>query len=877
MSEKIMSGTEIVDTVDALEKKIDEVRKAQQIFSTYTQEQVDKIFTAAAIAANQARIPLAKMAVEETGMGIVEDKVIKNHYASEYIYNAYRDTKTCGVIEEDSAYGTKKIAEPIGVVAAVIPTTNPTSTAIFKSLICLKTRNAIIISPHPRAKKSTIAAAKVVLDAAVKAGAPKGIIGWIDIPSLELTDTLMKEADIILATGGPGMVKAAYSSGKPALGVGAGNTPAIIDETADVVLAVNSIIHSKTFDNGMICASEQSVIVDKKVYKAVKDEFIARGCHFLTKTELDKVRKTILINGSLNAKIVGQSAYTIAKLAGVDVSRETKILIGEVASVDLSEEFAHEKLSPVLAMYKSDDFNDAIDKASHLIADGGYGHTSSIYINSETEKEKLDIFEETMKTCRILINTPSSQGGIGDLYNFKLTPSLTLGCGSWGGNSVSENVGVKHLLNIKTVAERRENMLWFRAPEKVYFKKGCLPVALNELKTVLGKKKAFIVTDQFLYKNGYTKCITDKLDELGIVYTVFYDVAPDPTLACAKEGAKAMKLFEPDCIIAVGGGSAMDAGKIMWVMYEHPEVDFLDMAMRFMDIRKRIYTFPKMGEKAYFIAIPTSSGTGSEVTPFAVITDEESGIKYPLADYELLPKMAIVDADMMMNQPKGLTSASGIDALTHALEAYASIMATDYTDGLALKAMKNIFEYLPAAYENGPHDAKAREQMATASTMAGMAFANAFLGVCHSMAHKLGAYHHLPHGIANALLITDVMRFNAAEVPAKMGTFSQYQYPHCKERYVECADFLHIKGKNDDEKFENLIAAIEELKEKVGIKKTIKDYGVDEKEFLRTLDEMTEMAFDDQCTGANPRYPLMKEIKAMYLKAYYGKPVEIDE
>ncbi len=877
MSEKIMSGTEIVDTVDALEKKIDEVRKAQQIFSTYTQEQVDKIFTAAAIAANQARIPLAKMAVEETGMGIVEDKVIKNHYASEYIYNAYRDTKTCGVIEEDSAYGTKKIAEPIGVVAAVIPTTNPTSTAIFKSLICLKTRNAIIISPHPRAKKSTIAAAKVVLDAAVKAGAPKGIIGWIDIPSLELTDTLMKEADIILATGGPGMVKAAYSSGKPALGVGAGNTPAIIDETADVVLAVNSIIHSKTFDNGMICASEQSVIVDKKVYKAVKDEFIARGCHFLTKTELDKVRKTILINGSLNAKIVGQSAYTIAKLAGVDVSREAKILIGEVASVDLSEEFAHEKLSPVLAMYKSDDFNDAIDKASHLIADGGYGHTSSIYINSETEKEKLDIFEETMKTCRILINTPSSQGGIGDLYNFKLTPSLTLGCGSWGGNSVSENVGVKHLLNIKTVAERRENMLWFRAPEKVYFKKGCLPVALNELKTVLGKKKAFIVTDQFLYKNGYTKCITDKLDELGIVYTVFYDVAPDPTLACAKEGAKAMKLFEPDCIIAVGGGSSMDAGKIMWVMYEHPEVDFMDMAMRFMDIRKRIYTFPKMGEKAYFIAIPTSSGTGSEVTPFAVITDEESGIKYPLADYELLPKMAIVDADMMMNQPKGLTSASGIDALTHALEAYASIMATDYTDGLALKAMKNIFEYLPAAYENGPHDAKAREQMATASTMAGMAFANAFLGVCHSMAHKLGAYHHLPHGIANALLITDVMRFNAAEVPAKMGTFSQYQYPHCKERYVECADFLHIKGKNDDEKFENLIAAIEELKEKVGIKKTIKDYGVDEKEFLRTLDEMTEMAFDDQCTGANPRYPLMKEIKAMYLKAYYGKPVEIDE
>ena len=877
MSKKETNVPGIIDNVEALVAKMEAMREAQKVFATFTQEQVDKIFFEAAVAANTQRIPLAKMAVEETGMGIVEDKVIKNHYAAEYIYNAYKDTKTCGVIEEDKAYGIKKIAEPIGLIAAVIPTTNPTSTAIFKTLIALKTRNAIIISPHPRAKNATIAAAKVVLEAAVKAGAPEGIIGWIDVPSLELTNEVMKSADIILATGGPGMVKAAYSSGKPALGVGAGNTPAIIDETADVVLAVNSIIHSKTFDNGMICASEQSVIVDKKVYKAVKDEFIARGCHFLTKTELDKVRKTILINGSLNAKIVGQSAYTIAKLAGVDVSRETKILIGEVASVDLSEEFAHEKLSPVLAMYKSDDFNDAIDKASHLIADGGYGHTSSIYINSETEKEKLDIFEETMKTCRILINTPSSQGGIGDLYNFKLTPSLTLGCGSWGGNSVSENVGVKHLLNIKTVAERRENMLWFRAPEKVYFKKGCLPVALNELKTVLGKKKAFIVTDQFLYKNGYTKCITDKLDELGIVYTVFYDVAPDPTLACAKEGAKAMKLFEPDCIIAVGGGSAMDAGKIMWVMYEHPEVDFMDMAMRFMDIRKRIYTFPKMGEKAYFIAIPTSSGTGSEVTPFAVITDEESGIKYPLADYELLPKMAIVDADMMMNQPKGLTSASGIDALTHALEAYASIMATDYTDGLALKAMKNIFEYLPAAYENGPHDAKAREQMATASTMAGMAFANAFLGVCHSMAHKLGAYHHLPHGIANALLITDVMRFNAAEVPAKMGTFSQYQYPHCKERYVECADFLHIKGKNDDEKFENLIAAIEELKEKVGIKKTIKDYGVDEKEFLRTLDEMTEMAFDDQCTGANPRYPLMKEIKAMYLKAYYGKPVEIDE
>jgi acetaldehyde dehydrogenase/alcohol dehydrogenase len=870
MSEKNTEIT-VIDSVEALEQRIKEVREAQRIFSTYSQEQVDKIFQAAALAANKARISLAKQAVAETGMGIVEDKVIKNHYASEYIYNAYKDTKTCGVIEEDTAFGTKRIAEPIGVVAAVIPTTNPTSTAIFKTLICLKTRNGIIISPHPRAKGSTIAAAKVVLDAAVAAGAPKGIIGWIDVPSLEMTNTLMKEADIILATGGPGMVKSAYSSGKPALGVGAGNTPAIIDSTADVTLAVNSIIHSKTFDNGMICASEQSVIVDSSIYQKVKDEFAARGCHFLANDELDKVRKTIIINGSLNAKIVGQSAYKIAQLAGVTVPESTKILIGEVTSVDLSEEFAHEKLSPVLAMYKSKDFNDAVEKAERLIADGGYGHTSSLYINAATEKEKIGIFSEAMKTCRILINTPSSQGGIGDLYNFKLAPSLTLGCGSWGGNSVSENVGVKHLLNIKTVAERRENMLWFRVPEKVYFKKGCLPVALNELKTVLGKKKVFIVTDQFLFKNGYTKCVTDKLDELGIVHTTFYDVAPDPTLACAKAGAEQMRLFEPDCIIAIGGGSAMDAGKIMWVMYEHPEVDFMDMAMRFMDIRKRIYTFPKMGEKAYFIAVPTSSGTGSEVTPFAVITDEQSGIKYPLADYELLPKMAIVDADMMMDQPKGLTSASGIDALTHALEAYASIMATDYTDGLALKAIKNIFQYLPSAYENGANDAKAREQMAAASTMAGMAFANAFLGVCHSMAHKLGSFHHLPHGVANALLITDVMRFNAADVPTKMGTFSQYAYPHCKERYVECANFINIPGKNDDEKFENFIKAIEELKEKVGIKKTIKDYGVDEKYFLDTLDDMVEQAFDDQCTGANPRYPLMSEIKEMYLKAYYGK------
>ena len=862
--------TPVIDNVDALLAKMKAMKKAQEVFSTYSQEQVDKIFFEAAVAANKMRIPLAKMAVEETGMGIVEDKVIKNHYASEYIYNAYRNSKTCGVIEEDTAFGIKKIAEPIGLIAAVIPTTNPTSTAIFKTLISLKTRNAIIISPHPRAKESTIAAAKVVLEAAVKAGAPEGIIGWIDVPSLELTNEVMKNADIILATGGPGMVKAAYSSGKPALGVGAGNTPVIIDDTADVTLAVNSIIHSKTFDNGMICASEQSVTVVGDIYDDVKSEFARRGCYFLKGDELDKVRKTIIINGALNAKIVGQSAYTIAKLSGVEVPESTKILIGEVESVDISEEFAHEKLSPVLAMYRAADFDEAIEKAKQLVADGGYGHTSSLYINT-AEKEKMAKHAEAMKTCRILVNTPSSHGGIGDLYNFKLTPSLTLGCGSWGGNSVSENVGIKHLLNIKTVAERRENMLWFRAPEKVYFKKGCLPVALDELGTVMNKKKAFIVTDSFLYKNGYTKPITDKLDELGIVYTCFYDVAPDPNLACAKAGAEAMKSFEPDVIIALGGGSAMDAGKIMWVLYEHPEADFLDMAMRLQDIRKRIYTFPKMGEKAYFVAVPTSSGTGSEVTPFAVITDEKTGTKYPLADYELLPNMAIIDADNMKDQPKGLTSASGIDALTHALEAYASVMATDYTDGLALKAMKLIFKYLPSAYENGGKDMKAREEMANASTLAGMAFANAFLGVCHSMAHKLGAFHHLPHGVANALLITEVMRYNANPVPPKMGTFPQYEYPHTLERYVECANFCGIVGKTDEDTLDKFIDAIEELKSKVGIKKTIKDYGVDEKYFLDTLDDMVEQAFDDQCTGANPRYPLMKEIKEMYLKAYYGK------
>lgn len=868
--EFLMSEYECVDSVETLAKTLEKVKNAQKEFSKYSQEQVDKIFQAAAIAANEARIPLAKMAVEETGMGIVEDKVIKNHYAAEYIYNKYKNEKTCGVIYQDDSYGIKQIAEPVGIVAAVIPTTNPTSTAIFKTLIALKTRNGIIISPHPRAKKSTIEAAKTVLEAAVKAGAPEDIIAWIDVPSLELTNMLMQSADIILATGGPGMVKSAYSSGKPALGVGAGNTPAVIDESANVILAVNSIIHSKTFDNGMICASEQSVIVSDKIYDKVKDEFVKRGCYILNPEETEKVRKTIIINGALNAKIVGQKAHTIAELAGVSVPENTKILIGEVESVDLSEEFAHEKLSPVLAMYKSSSFDDALEKAYRLIEDGGLGHTSSLYVNSVTEKEKIEKFYSKMKTCRVLVNTPSSQGGIGDLYNFKLAPSLTLGCGTWGGNSVSENVGIKHLLNIKTVAERRENMLWFRAPEKVYMKRGCLPVALEELKNVMNKKRVFIVTDTFLYENGYTKVVTDKLDEMGIVHETFFNVAPDPTLACAKEGAKLIDAFKPDCIIAIGGGSAMDAAKIMWVLYEHPEVDFLDMAMRFMDIRKRVYTFPKMGEKAYFIAVPTSAGTGSEVTPFAVITDETTGQKYPLADYELLPKMAIVDADMMMNAPKGLTSASGIDALVHSIEAYVSMMATEFTDGLAIEAIKTIFEYLPRAYEEGANDPIAREKMANAATMAGMAFANAFLGICHSMGHKLGAYHHLPHGVTVGLVLDEVMRFNAEEVPTKMGTFPQYEYPHALRRYAEIADSLNLGGNTDQEKLERLINKIDELKERVGFKKTIKDYGISEEDFLSTLDEMSEKAFDDQCTGANPRYPLISEIKEIYLKTYYG-------
>ena len=860
----------IVDNIDNLSIKMKELKEAQREFATYSQEQVDKIFYEVAMAANKARFELAKMAVEETGMGVLEDKVIKNHYAAEYIYNAYKDTKTCGVIEEDDIFGIKKIAEPIGVIAAVIPTTNPTSTAIFKILLALKTRNAIIISPHPRAKNCTNYTAKFLLEAAVKAGAPKNIIGWIDVPSLELTNEVMHEADIILATGGPGMVKSAYSSGKPAIGVGAGNTPVIIDETADIKMAVNSIIHSKTFDNGMICASEQSVTVMESIYNEVKKEFAYRGCYFLKKDELDKVRKTIIIGGSLNAKIVGQPAYKIAEMAGVSVPENTKILIGEVESVDISEEFAHEKLSPVLAMYKAKTFNEAVAKAERLVADGGYGHTSGIYIDVN-EKEKLNIHQNAMKTCRILVNTPASHGGLGDLYNFKLTPSLTLGCGSWGGNSVSENVGVKHLINIKTVAQRRENMLWLRTPEKVYFKRGCLPVALDELGNVMHKKRAFIVTDTFLYKNGYTDVITNKLDEMGIRYSCFFDVTPDPTLQCAREGVKAMTAFEPDVIIALGGGSAMDAAKIMWVMYEHPEVNFEDMAMDFMDIRKRVYKFPKMGEKAYFVAIPTSSGTGSEVTPFAIITDKDTGIKWPIADYEILPNMAIVDVNNMMDQPKGLTAASGIDVLTHALEAYVSIMATDYTDGLALRAMKLVFDYLPSAYENGSADPIAREKMADASCLAGMAFANAFLGVNHSMAHKLGAFHHIAHGLANAVILTRVMRYNASDVPTKMGTFPQYEYPKAKARYVEAAKYCGVTGKNDDEIFENFIKKIEELKKLIGVKETIALYGVEEKYFLDTLDEMSEQAFNDQCTAANPRYPLISEIKELYLDAYYGR------
>jgi len=859
-----------VTNIEELMLKVQEVREAQKKFSKFSQEQVDEIFRQAAMAANNSRISLAKMAVEETGMGIVEDKVIKNHFASEYIYNNYKDEKTCGVIERDKSFGIEKIAEPIGVVAAIVPTTNPTSTAIFKALISLKTRNGIIFSPHPRAKNSTIAAAKIVLDAAVAAGAPENIIGWIDEPSVELSNAVMKSCDIILATGGPGMVRAAYSSGKPAIGVGAGNTPAIIDETAHIKMAVNSILLSKTFDNGVICASEQSVIVMDSVYEEVKEEFLTRGAYILNEEEKEKVRQIILINGSVNAKIVGQSAYKIAEIAGLKISKDAKVLIGEVDSAELDEPFSHEKLSPILAMYKATCFDEAVKKASRLIELGGFGHTSVLYTDQVKCRDRVEKFGAAMKTGRTIINMPSSQGAIGDLYNFKLAPSLTLGCGSWGGNSVSENVGVKHLLNIKTVAERRENMLWFRVPEKVYFKFGCLPVALKELKD-MGKKKAFIVTDKILFDLGYVDIITKVLEESNIEFKVFSDVLPDPTLATAKKGAEEMKSFQPDTIIALGGGSPMDAAKIMWVMYEHPEVRFEDLAMRFMDIRKRVFTFPKMGEKSMMIAIPTSAGTGSEVTPFAVITDEKTGIKYPLADYELTPDMAIVDAELMMNMPRGLTAASGIDALTHAIEAYVSVLASEYTNGLALESIRLIFKYLPDAYNNGTTDVKAREKMAHASCMAGMAFANAFLGVCHSMAHKLGSVHHVPHGVANALLINEVIKYNSAENPRKQAAFPQYKYPNSKWRYARIADYLHLGGETEDEKIDLLIKAIQGLKDQVNIPKSIKEFGISEDKFYASLDVMCEEAFDDQCTGANPRYPLMSEIKQMYINVFDKK------
>ncbi len=860
-----------IKTEEDLANLIARVRKAQEIFATYSQEQVDKIFYEAAKAANKMRIPLAQDAVKETGMGCMEDKVTKNHFAAEYIYNKYKNTQTVGVINKDEAMGYEEILEPIGVVAAIVPTTNPTSTAIFKSLICLKTRNGVIFSPHPRAKNCTIDAAKVVYEAAVKAGAPKDIIAWIDEPSVALSQLLMKSCDCILATGGPGMVKSAYSSGKPAIGVGPGNTPAVVDSSADIKLAAASIIHSKSFDNGMICASEQSVIVLKDVYDEFKKAMETYGAYFLKKDEMDPVRHTVIINGSVNAKIVGQTACKIGEMAGIKVPEDRKVLVGEVTETDFKEEFAHEKLSPVLAMYKADSYEDALNKAEHLIAQGGYGHTSSLYIDEQNQKPKIDEFADKMKTCRILVNTPASLGGIGDIYNFMLTPSLTLGCGSWGGNSVSANVGLSQLLNVKHVAERRNNMLWMRMPSKIYFKRGCLKTALAELRDVYHKKSVFLVTDSFLYKSGFTKVITDTLDDLNIRYEVFSDVAPDPTLACAEEGAKRMDSFQPDAIIALGGGSPMDAAKIMWVMYEHPDADFSDMAMDFMDIRKRVYNFPKMGEKALFMAIPTTAGTGSEATPFAIITDQRTGTKYPITDYALMPEIAIVDPDLMMNIPKGLTRASGVDVMVHDLEALASTMASDYTDAFALKSLKLVFEYLPAAYHEGGANPKAREEMAYASSMAGIAFANAFLGLVHSMGHKLGAYHHIPHGIAVCLLLTEVMKYNASENPRKMGTFPQYEYPSTLHKYAETARFLGIKGDDDKKVFDEFIKKIEALKKDVEVPSSIQAFGVKEEDFLKTLDEMSLNAFNDQCTGANPRYPLVSEIKDIYLRAYYGK------
>lgn len=858
-----------VKTVEDLNTLVDRVRAAQKTYAEFSQEQVDIIFRHAAQAANEQRIALAKLAVQETGMGVFEDKVIKNHFASEFIYNKYIDEKTCGVIEEDDDAGIIKIAEPIGVLAGIIPTTNPTSTAIFKSLIALKTRNAIIFSPHPRAKKCTVETARIILDAAVAAGAPADIIGWIDEPTVELSSALMQHpgVNLILATGGPGMVKAAYSSGKPAIGVGAGNTPAVIDETSHLKMAVNSILLSKSFDNGMICASEQSVIIVKDVYEAAKKEFTLRGAYILNEVERKKVAGAIMKNGKLNAAIVGQKAADIAAMAGLTVPAETKILIGEIDAVSAAEPFAHEKLSPVLAMFKARDFDDACRIAREEIELEGMGHTAVLY-TADTNHDRIGAFGDMMHTGRVLVNMPSSQGAIGDIYNFRLEPSLTLGCGSWGGNAISENVGVKHLVNVKTVARRRENMLWFQVPSRIYFKQNAITEGLKDL---AGKKRAFIVTDTFLYDNGYVTKVTKTLDKLGIQSEIFADVKPDPDLETIYKGLDILNVFKPDVIIALGGGSPMDAAKIMWLMYEQPLAKFSDLAMRFMDIRKRIYKFPQLGKKAFFVAIPTTSGTGSEVTPFAVVTDEKTGAKYPIADYELTPDMAIIDPDMVMHMPKTLTAFSGIDALVHAIEAYVSVMATDYTNGLCLEAIRIIFKYLPQAYTEGAANPKAREKMAYASTMAGMAFANAFLGICHSMAHKLGSAFHVPHGLANALLISDVIRFNAVEAPTKQAAFPQYKYPLAIERYARIADYLGLGGKTPAQKVEKLIEAVEDLKKKIDIPANLKDAGVDEKAFMDTLDELSEMAFDDQCTGGNPRYPLVKEIAELYKKAYYGK------
>ena len=858
-----------------LEELIQQVKKAQQQFANYSQEQVDLIFKKAALAANNARIPLAKMAVQETGMGVIEDKVIKNHFASEIIYNKYKHSKTCGIIEEDKSFGLQKIAEPVGILAGIVPTTNPTSTAIFKALIALKTRNGIIFSPHPRAKDCTIAAAKIVLEAAVKAGAPAGIIGWIDQPSVELSQALMQHPciNLILATGGPGMVKAAYSSGRPSLGVGAGNTPALIDETAHIKMAVSSIILSKTFDNGMICASEQSVIVVDSIYEEVRQEFIDRGAYLLSPEEREKVTEILLKDGHINPDIVGQSVEKLAAIAGIYVPEDTRLLIGEVENIGLEEPFSYEKLSPILAMYRAKDFEDGVKKAEKLVLFAGRGHTAVLY-TSPSNREHIKRFEDNVETARVLINTPSSQGAIGDIYNFRLDPSLTLGCGTWGGNSISENVEPSHLLNIKTVAERRENMLWFRVPPKVYFKYGSLPIAIREL---AGKKRAFIVTDKPLFDLGVTAALEEVLEEIGITVNIFYDVEPDPSLETVERGLNVINTFNPDVIIAIGGGSPMDAAKIIWLLYEHPEIEFESLAMRFMDIRKRVYELPPLGQKALMVCIPTTSGTGSEVTPFAVVTDRRNNIKYPLADYALTPSMAIVDPELVLNMPKKLTAYGGIDALTHALEAYVSVLASEYTNALAQDAIRLLFKYLPSSYHNGAKDPKAREKVHYAATMAGMAFANGFLGICHSMAHQLGAIFHIPHGLANALMISHVILYNATDAPFKQATFSQYKYPNVKWRYARIAHSLGLGGESETESVERLVLAIECLKREIGIPASIKEVIPEtEAEFMAKLDHLAEQAFDDQCTGANPRYPLIEDLKTLLIQAYHGNlPLEV--